>query len=138
VIMPYSVSTGKLVDGSPATWVESKDRRSNRSIIARYDKESKILLAVVDKNNILWKAKNDIDTVIKKADEAEPISKQELLDGFMWTYVIMLWWVDMGKSISGIETVGRVKLKLSPPEITSIKSEAQKRANEAWKSVLWW
>jgi hypothetical protein len=42
--------------------------------------------------------------------------------------------MDMSKAISGIEAVGRAQLKLSPSEITTIKSEAQSKAKDSLES----
>jgi hypothetical protein len=53
VIIPPQVTEGTLLDGTHATSNPKLNIGKNRSIIARYDKDSKTLLAMVDKRDIL-------------------------------------------------------------------------------------
>lgn len=136
IIQPPAVTNGKLVDGSKATGDAIEDRATNRSILARYDKDHQIVLAMIDKGDILGKADQDMQLVITKVKSNDTsLSKTDLFNWFVGAYVANISGADMNKAINGLEAVGKIKLKLSPSELNTLKSQARKQAEENWKSV---
>ncbi len=83
VIIPPETNDWKLVDGSPATSNQKLNIGKNRSILARHDKDSQILLALVDKKDILGKSLKDMWILIKKVQDNESILKDDVFNAMV-------------------------------------------------------
>ncbi|MDD2693678.1 MAG: hypothetical protein PHY14_01990 [Candidatus Gracilibacteria bacterium] len=132
IIQPPITNNGKLVDGSSSTGDEGKDRRMNRSILVKYDKDSQVLLALVDKNDIIRKTQRDLETLVKLVESGKEITREQLFKGFIAAYIYVNAGKDAKGMIQGMETIAKIKLKMSDKEISDLKKDASKQATDMW------
>ncbi len=135
---PESGEDGKLLDGSPATSNPKLNRWKNRSILAKYDKESQIMYALVDKSDIIWKAKETIKFIISTTKDWKTITKDQLADWYYSAFILFNIWGDKDNwMLTWLNSIAKVKLWLSNDEIDQIRTIQERKAMETWRLTTW-
>jgi hypothetical protein len=128
IIPPESWEEGKLLDGSPASSNPKLNIGKNRSILAKYDKDTQILASI----NMEWVI-NEADGYIKKfialSKEWKIITQEDLFNALYGIYVFKrLWWDENSNQLKGVITVAQVKMKMTEQQISLIREQAEKKA----------
>ena len=134
IIAPL-VTDGKLVDGSEAPSSPVEARVAQKKILVKYDKNAQIMLALVSKDNIIGKADDDLSKLLKLANTNQVITTWDIHTAFYSIYVLQNGWVKFTESMKWVETIARLKVKLSDSEISSMKQDAESKAKNIWKST---
>ncbi len=143
-IIPPLVTNGKLLDWSPASGNINKDERANRKIIGQYDKDKQIVLAAIDKGDILWKANLTLNSFIKKVEKWDQISITDLSEAYTSLFISknltesQLTKVNtekISKMFQSLDAIGEKILKLRTSEIENIKTKSKEEAQRRWQSV---
>ena len=139
LIIPPPVENGKLVDGSDAPVDPIGAKAEQRTILSQYDS---IILAKTERRDILLNAGKKLEHYYSLAEQWR-LTKDQLFDAFYETYLLTIWddnpsekgieW--SRKIISGIETYGKIKLKMQVSEISSIKQNAEIKTKELLRKL---
>jgi len=128
IIPPEGREDGKLLDGSPATSNPKLNRAKNRSILAKYDKDTQIL-ANIDVEWVFKEANGYIKNFIALAKEGKNITQEDLFNALYGIYITRrLWWDEENHQLNWAITVAKVKMKMSEQQISTIKEHAEKKA----------
>lgn len=134
LIIPPPIENGKLADGSDAPADPLEAKAEQRSIIAKYDK---VVLVKTEKTALIRKADLDLKDIIAITKKWDTLTQEQLFNWFFSVHIIKLWLDHQGVNdlISWLESIAKIKMKLSESEIFQIKREAESRAINIWKSV---
>lgn len=136
-IIAPPVKDGKLVDGSDAPGNPVEARVAQKKILVKYDKNAQINLALVSKEDIFWKAEKSLNEVLAITEKWGTISREQLINWFYSAYIVN---ISLGnwrweKTISLLESIAKMKMKMNESETTQIKRDAEVKARNIWKSV---
>lgn len=133
-IIPPDVIDGKLLDGSDAPTHPLRAKNAQVKILAKYDP---LILVKTEKNDILQKADQDLKEIVVLTKRWDILTQEQLSNWFFSVYIIKLWLDHQGVNelLSWLETIAKVKMKMSDSEIVRIKREAELKATSIWKSI---
>jgi hypothetical protein len=138
-IIAPPVVDGKLVDGSKAPENTVEARIAQKDILVKYDRMAQIMLASVSKEDIYWEADKTLKEILAIAEQWKSITKSQLSNWFYSAYIynISLWNWKWEGSIAWLESIAKIKMKMSDTEVNQMKQEARLKAINVWKSVTW-
>lgn len=134
-ILPPPVVDWKLVDGSPAPEDDVRARIAQRKVLVPYDKNAQIALAVVGDRDLMKEAWIFIKTFWEKVESWGQVSKPEFEQFLFHTYIYIESWSKWDWFLKVADHIAIVKLKLTPVEYNTLKSDAQGKAKKIWKST---
>lgn len=136
-IIAPPVVDGKLIDGSKAPDNAVDARIAQKDILVKYDKVAQIMLASVSKEDIYWEADKTLKEILSIAEQWKSITKVQLSNWFYSAYIynISLWNWKWEGSIAWLESIAKIKMKMSDIEVNQMKQEARLKAINVWKSV---
>ena len=81
--------------------------------------------------------RQDLKDIIAITKKWDTLTQEQLFNWFFSVHIIKLWLDHQGVNdlISWLESIAKIKMKLSESEIFQIKREAESRAINIWKSV---
>jgi hypothetical protein len=127
---PESGEDGKLLDGSPATNNPKLNRGKNRSILAKYDKDTQTL-ANIDVEWVFKEANGYIKNFIVLAKEGKNITQEDLFNALYGIHITRrLWWDEENHQLNWAIAVARVIMRMSDKQISAIQEQAEKKAIE--------
>lgn len=139
VIIPPAVTDGKLVDGSDAPSDSMRAKIAQKKILVKYDKWAQLMIAAVSKGDIFKKADGSLKEILAITEQWKLITKEQLAEWFYSVYIltISVWdpnwrWQTI---VSSLESIAKIKLKLSESEVSALKQEAEQKAKNTWRST---
>lgn len=134
-IIPPAVVDGKLVDGSPAPEDVVRARIAQRKILVPYDKNAQIALAMVGDRDLIKESRQYLTLFMDNIESWKVVSKSDFEIFLFHTYIAIEAWSKWDGIMKLADNVATIKLKLTPVEYATMKSEAQAKAKKIWKAT---
>ncbi len=135
VIIPPPIENGKLIDGSPAPEHPLRALIAQKKILVPYDKNAQFALAMVGDKDLIRESTLNLKDFSEKVEAWKPITKSDLELYLFHSYIAIESWWKWDGLLKLAEFVSTTRLKLTSVEYNSIRTNAQDRAKQIWKSA---